>query len=98
MSVARLAFLSAARSYVAQVAAIPVSALSGPGLGEWDLRALVHGLDIAAAAGVDPAFDSAALVDATTLAAAVAARTGRGPDLLLALTGRAALPDGFSVV
>jgi hypothetical protein len=32
------------------------------------------------------------------LAAHVAVRTGRGPDLLLALTGRIPLPEGFSVV
>jgi uncharacterized protein (TIGR03083 family) len=59
---------------------------------------VVHGLDLERACGVAPVFDPAALVDATTLAAEVAVRTGRGPDLLLALTGRAGLPAGFSVV
>jgi hypothetical protein len=199
----RASYLSAAGSFVAQVAAIPVDALPGPGLGDWDLRSLVghasrslvtvetyldepadvvevptaaayylriagaggastpaitergrqagsalgeepaafvrglavrvteklqayddayllstiagamrldeylrtrifelvvHGLDIAAACGVDPAFDEEPVVDATTLAAEVAARSGRGPDLLLAVTGRMSLPGDFTVV
>ncbi len=59
---------------------------------------VVHGLDIAQASGVAPAFAREPLVDATLLAAEVAALTGRAPDLLLALTGRGTLPDGFSVV
>ena len=59
---------------------------------------VVHGYDIAAACGVEPAFDPPALADAATLAAEVAVLTGRGDDLLLAVTGRRALPDGFSVV
>jgi hypothetical protein len=37
----RRPFLAAADAYVAQVARIPLDALTGPGLGEWDLRALV---------------------------------------------------------
>jgi hypothetical protein len=41
MTDSRACFLSAAESYVAQVARIPVSALDGVGLGPWDLRALV---------------------------------------------------------
>ncbi len=199
----RVAFASAADSFVAQVSRIPVEALTGPGLGDWDLRALVghtsrslvtvdtyldqpadtvavgtaadyyvaiagalgaggaeivergrqagavmgadpvpflrdlaarvadrltaydddyllttiaggmrlveylrtrtfelvvHGLDIGAASGVDPAFATAPLTDATGLAAEVAVLTGRGPDLLLAATGRRPLPPGFSVV
>jgi uncharacterized protein (TIGR03083 family) len=59
---------------------------------------VVHGLDLERACGVAPAFAPDALVDATTLAAEVAVLTGRGPDLLLALTGRAPLAAGFSVV
>jgi len=203
MTDSRLSFLSAANSYVAQVARIPLDALTGPGLGDWDLRALVghtsrslitvesylgrpateatvpsaadyylaiaraggasgaeivergrraglalggdpasyvaalaervrstlarvdaayllttiaggmrlgeylrtrtfelvvHGLDIRAASGVDPAFRPGPLVDAATLAAEVAARSGRAPDLLLAATGRRPLPEGFTVV
>jgi hypothetical protein len=203
MSDSRSSYLSAAGSFVAQVAAIPVDALPGPGLGDWDLRSLVghasrslvtvetyldqpaealavpaaadyylaiaatlgsgdpaivergrqagaalgadpasyvqdlaarvddkltayddtyllttiagamrlgeylrtrtfelvvHGLDIAAACGVDPAFDEEPLVDAATLAAEVAARSGRAPAVLLALTGRASLPPDFTIV
>ena len=59
---------------------------------------VVHGLDIRAASGVDPAFRPGPLVDAATLAAEVAARSGRAPDLLLAATGRRPLPEGFTVV
>jgi len=59
---------------------------------------VVHGLDIGAACGVDPAFAAEPLVDAVTLAAQVAARSGRAPDVLLALTGRACLPRGFTIV
>jgi hypothetical protein len=203
MTDSRGPFLSAAESYVAQVARIPVSALVGPGLGEWDLRALVghasrslvtvdtyldqpadavavpnapayylaiagigeadrdavvergrqaglalgedpaahvrdlaervfarlasydasyllttiaggmpldeylrtrifelvvHGLDIAVASGVDPAFAEPPLIDAATLAAEVAVRSGRGRELLLATTGRQPLPGGFTIV
>ena len=194
---------SAARSFVTQVAAVPVSALDGPGLGDWDLRALVghtsrslvtvetyldqpagaeevtsaaayyrriaeaggantpeiaergrqagtalgddpaasvrdlasrvteklaayeddyllttivggmrlgeyfrtrifelvvHGFDIEAACGVDPAFAEEPLVDAATLAAEAAALSGRASDLLRALTGRALLPEDLTVV
>jgi len=63
---------------------------------------VVHGLDLERACGVaqelEPSSGSDALVDAATLAAEVAVLTGRGPDLLLALTGRATLAEGFSVV
>ncbi len=203
MTDSRVAFLSAADSFVAQVARIPVRDLAGPGLGDWDLRALlghtsrslvtvetyldqpadavavdsaagyyalvtsggattgdavtergrqagaalgddpagfvralaeqvreklalhdasyllttiaggmrldeylrtrtfelvVHGYDVAAASGIEPGLDSVALVDAATLAAEVAVATGSGPDLLMALTGRRPLPQGFTVV
>jgi hypothetical protein len=59
---------------------------------------VVHGLDIAEATGVDPAFEEQPLLDATRLAAEVAVLTGRGPDVLLALTGRRAFPVGLTVV
>jgi hypothetical protein len=199
----RSAFLSAASSFVAQVARIPVAHFTDPGLGDWDLRALVghasrslvtvetyldspavevvvptsadyylaiagvtgadgpavvergrqaglalgddptgfvrdlaarvveklaayddayalttiaggmrleeylrtrtfelvvHGFDIAAACGVDPDVASEPLIDAATLAAEVAVRAGRGPALLMALTGRSRLPEPFSIV
>ncbi len=203
MTDSRTTYLSAAEAYVAQVAAIPPDSLTGPGLGDWDLRALVghtsrslvtvetyldqpateavvpsaahyylaiaevvgaggpeivergrraglalgdepasyvadlagrvreklaafdasyllttiaggmrldeylrtrtfelvvHGLDIEGASGVAPAFAQDPLVDATGLAAEVAALTGRAPDLLRAVTGRGSLPQGFSIV
>ena len=59
---------------------------------------VVHGLDIGAVTGIDPAFEQQPLVDAATLAAEVAALSGRAPDLLLAATGRRPLPEGFTVV
>jgi uncharacterized protein (TIGR03083 family) len=59
---------------------------------------VVHSMDIGRAidAPVAVPFD---LVEGTaTLAAGIAARTGKGETLLLALTGRAPLPPDFSVV
>jgi hypothetical protein len=57
---------------------------------------VVHGLDIGRATGLDPAYPEPVVAQAVALAGQVAVRTGRGPDLLLALTGRR--PLGFSVV
>jgi len=58
----------------------------------------VHGADIGAATGLPVAFAPAVLADAAVLAARVSVELGRGPELLAALTGRGALPPGFSVV
>jgi uncharacterized protein (TIGR03083 family) len=58
----------------------------------------VHGLDIAAAAGVAVDLPAAAVEEACALASAAAARRGLGTTLLLAMTGRGSLPPGFSVV
>ena len=58
----------------------------------------VHGADISAATGLPVAFAPAVLAETAVLAARVAVELGRGPELLAALTGRAALPPGFSVV
>ena len=41
MADSRPVFIAAADSYVGQVSRIPVADLDGPGLGDWDLRALV---------------------------------------------------------
>lgn len=59
---------------------------------------VVHGLDLERATGVPAGLPHAALAEATGLAAAVAVLTGDGGQVLLALTGRAPLPEGFSVV
>jgi hypothetical protein len=43
-------------------------------------------------------FAPTVLAEAVTLAARVAVELGQGPTLLAALTGRASLPSGFSMV
>jgi uncharacterized protein (TIGR03083 family) len=58
----------------------------------------VHGLDIAAATGLPVAFAPVVLAEAAVLAARVAVALDHGPAVLAALTGRTALPGGFSVV
>ena len=60
---------------------------------------VVHGLDIARATGLPaPHYSVGLLTEVLSLAAAAAVLGGSGPELLLALTGRTALPPGFSVV
>jgi uncharacterized protein (TIGR03083 family) len=59
---------------------------------------VVHGLDIARAAGVDYAPPRDVLADAVRLAAEIAVVSDRESQVLLALTGRAALPPSFSIV
>jgi len=60
---------------------------------------VVHGVDIADALGVaPPAFGSEVWRAALELAAAVVALTDDAPVLVRALTGRAGLPPGFSIV
>ncbi|RDH78942.1 maleylpyruvate isomerase family mycothiol-dependent enzyme [Mycolicibacterium moriokaense] len=58
----------------------------------------VHGLDIARATGLSLELPADVLDDATVLAARVAVLSGRGDDVLMAMTGRAPLPPSFSVV
>lgn len=58
----------------------------------------VHGMDIAGAVGIEFAAPEDVLAEAGALAARIGVRLGRGPALLLALTGRRELPPGFSVV
>lgn len=58
----------------------------------------VHSLDIARATGIDFAPPEQALEAATVLAAQISALTGQAAAVLTALTGRGALPAGFSVV
>lgn len=59
---------------------------------------VVHGLDIAAATGRAVTFSPPVLAHVTDLAGRIACELGHGSDLLRALTGRTALPAGFSVV
>jgi uncharacterized protein (TIGR03083 family) len=60
---------------------------------------VVHGLDIARATGQPtPDYSTGLLTEALQLAVAAAVLGGRGPELLLALTGRTALSPDFSVV
>lgn len=58
----------------------------------------VHSLDIAGALGGDITLPPAVAAEAAGLAAAIAVTSGQAEQVLLALTGRAALPPGFSVV
>lgn len=58
----------------------------------------VHSLDIARATGIDFAPPEQALEAATVLAAQISALAGQAAAVLTALTGRGALPAGFSVV
>jgi hypothetical protein len=59
---------------------------------------VVHGMDVAAAAGVPHGLSPEAVAEATAQAARVAIAVGDGETLLRALTGRAELPSRFSVV
>lgn len=58
----------------------------------------VHTLDLARATGIPHGLSAAVMTAATTLAASTAVARGHGDEVLLALTGREPLPDGFSVV
>jgi uncharacterized protein (TIGR03083 family) len=59
---------------------------------------VVHSTDVAAAAGIDYHLAPAALAEAVALAARTSVAAGDGELVLRALTGRAGLPGGFSVV
>ncbi|HET6478596.1 MAG TPA: maleylpyruvate isomerase N-terminal domain-containing protein [Actinoplanes sp.] len=59
---------------------------------------VVHGSDVAAAAGIPVGFDPAAVSEATLLAARIAVALGEGSIVLSALTGRSSLPGKFSVI
>jgi uncharacterized protein (TIGR03083 family) len=58
----------------------------------------VHGLDIARAAGIELVLPLDVLEEATVLATRVGVVLGHGETVLLALTGRTPLGEGFSVV
>lgn len=59
---------------------------------------VVHGHDIARATGLDIAFTEHTITQVATVLARTGVRLGQGQALLDALTGRAPLPPGFSVV
>ncbi len=59
---------------------------------------VVHTIDLSKASGIPHSIPARALEEAAALAARVAVRSGRGDAVLLALTGRSSLPEGFSVV
>lgn len=58
----------------------------------------VHGLDIAGAAGISFELPDDVLAETVMLAGRIAAAAGHGETVLLALTGRTALPPSFAVV
>ena len=59
---------------------------------------VVHGHDIAHATGLDVAFSETTTAEVATVLARTGVRLGHAELLLGALTGRASLPPGFSVV
>ena len=58
----------------------------------------VHSLDIARAVGISLILPADVLDEALVLASGIAVAAGQGETVLLALTGRTALPPSFSVV
>jgi uncharacterized protein (TIGR03083 family) len=58
----------------------------------------VHGIDIARALDISYPLPAEALAEALDVATRTAIATGHGESLLMALTGRSALPPSFSVV
>ncbi|MCU1481546.1 MAG: mycothiol maleylpyruvate isomerase [Subtercola sp.] len=59
---------------------------------------VVHSIDIGRAVGQPHGQSVECVTDATSLAARIGSRAGYGEEILLALTGRAALTPGFTVV
>lgn len=59
---------------------------------------VVHTMDLCQATGLQHSLPIEAVSDAAALAARIAVAKGNGRDILFALTGRATLPAGFSVV
>jgi uncharacterized protein (TIGR03083 family) len=62
------------------------------------LELVVHTIDLSRATGIRHTLPDAAIADSLALASATAAAKGEGEAVLLALTGRGPLPEGFSVV
>jgi len=58
----------------------------------------VHGCDLAVATGLEPDVPEVVASGAGAVLTALAAHGGSAADVLLAMTGRRGLPDGFSVL
>jgi uncharacterized protein (TIGR03083 family) len=91
---------------LALVAATPLSAQLGTPFGERSLGSYlpsrtaeltVHSIDLADALGVTASVPDRALRETIEFLGTFAARQGQGISVIRALSGRAALPDGFSV-
>ena len=96
--------LARAESSIAEAPTGRVVAIAGHGitLSEY-LRTrvfelVVHSLDIGRAVGQPHGQPLSCVIEAASLAARIGARAGSGDDIVLALTGRAPLPAGFSVL
>jgi uncharacterized protein (TIGR03083 family) len=59
---------------------------------------VVHTIDLSRATGLPHSIPPNAIADSVDLAGAIAAQRGQGEEVLLAMTGRTSLPEGFSVV
>ncbi|WP_157802779.1 maleylpyruvate isomerase family mycothiol-dependent enzyme [Compostimonas suwonensis] len=59
---------------------------------------VVHTIDISRATGIPHTIPDVALQSTLALGVGVASATGHAEEILLALTGRGTLPEGFSVV
>jgi uncharacterized protein (TIGR03083 family) len=81
---------------------VVTSAIGGMRVRDWiptrTLELVVHGVDVATAAGVPFEPPAAAVAESTVLLARIAAAVGDGPQLVRALTGRGTLGEGFSVL
>ena len=62
------------------------------------LELVVHTIDLSRATGIAHSLPDATVAEAVSLMSATAVRQGHGVALLLSLTGRGTLPEGFSVV
>jgi uncharacterized protein (TIGR03083 family) len=62
------------------------------------LELVIHCMDIARATGLEHRIPIGLVADVADLSARIAVRRGHGETVLFALSGRAALPDGFSVL
>ncbi|NMO52793.1 hypothetical protein HH310_16530 [Actinoplanes sp. TBRC 11911] len=62
------------------------------------LELVVHGMDVARAAGLEVAFAAEAIEEVALVAARAAVRGGDAAVLLRALTGRGSLPSSYSVL